>query len=327
MTKTPDNRPVGGGSFSAVELDDEVLDATTDKSLSQGRIVLNRFLHHRGAMVSMVVFLIVVIVAFTSIGFGPFPGWWPHGYKTPMPVENGGRPTIGLFSWGNHPFGQDNVGKDYFALAMRGTQISIMIALVVGIVSTLIGTLVGALAGYFRGWVESLLMRITDMFIVIPLLILAAIIGQMTGSMGPLFLALMLGLLSWTGLARMVRGEVMSLREREFVAAADALGASSWRIIVRHILPNCLGTIIVNATLSIAAAILLETSLSYLGFGVRPPDTSLGLLISDYQTTFSTRPWLFFVPAFMILAIALTVNFIGDGLRDAFDPRQKGKVK
>ena len=244
-----------------------------------------------------------------------------------MPVVNGGAPTIGLFHLGEHPFGQDNVGKDYFALAMRGTQISIMIALVVGLVSTLIGTLVGALAGYFRGWVESLLMRITDMFIVIPLLILAAIIGQMTGSMGPLFLALMLGLLSWTGLARMVRGEVMSLREREFVAAADALGASSWRIIVRHILPNCLGTIIVNATLSIASAILLETSLSYLGFGVRPPDTSLGLLISDYQTTFATRPWLFFVPAAMILAIALTVNFIGDGLRDAFDPRQKGKVK
>ncbi len=313
--------------FNAVELDDEVLDATTDKSLSQGRIVLNRFLHHRGAMVSMIVFLFVVVLAYTSIGFGPIPGWWPHSYKQPMPVVNGGAPTIGFFHLGEHPFGQDNVGKDYFALAMRGTQISIMIALVVGLVSTLIGTLVGALAGYFRGWVESLLMRITDMFIVIPLLILAAIIGQMTGSMGPLFLALMLGLLSWTGLARMVRGEVMSLREREFVAAADALGASSWRIIVRHILPNCLGTIIVNATLSIASAILLETSLSYLGFGVRPPDTSLGLLISDYQTTFATRPWLFFVPAAMILAIALTVNFIGDGLRDAFDPRQKGKVK
>ena len=163
--------------FNAVELDDEVLDATTDKSLSQGRIVLNRFLHHRGAMVSMIVFLFVVIVAYTSIGFGPIPGWWPHSYKQPMPVVNGGAPTIGLFHLGEHPFGQDNVGKDYFALAMRGTQISIMIALVVGLVSTLIGTLVGALAGYFRGWVESLLMRITDMFIVIPLLILAAIIG------------------------------------------------------------------------------------------------------------------------------------------------------
>ena len=313
--------------FNVVELDDEILDATTDKSMSQGQIVLRRFLHHRGAMVSLVIFVLVVLLAFSSIGFGPIPGWWPHSYKQPMPVVNGGAPTIGLFHLGEHPFGQDNVGKDYFALAMRGTQISIMIALVVGLVSTLIGTLVGALAGYFRGWVESLLMRITDMFIVIPLLILAAIIGQMTGSMGPLFLALMLGLLSWTGLARMVRGEVMSLREREFVAAADALGASSWRIIVRHILPNCLGTIIVNATLSIASAILLETSLSYLGFGVRPPDTSLGLLISDYQTTFATRPWLFFVPAAMILAIALTVNFIGDGLRDAFDPRQKGKVK
>lgn len=234
---------------------------------------------------------------------------------------------MGWFHLGEHPFGQDNVGKDYFALVMRGTQISIIIAFVVGIVSTLIGTLIGALAGYYRGWIESVLMRMTDLFIVIPLLVLAAIVGQMFGNQGPVFLAVMLGLLSWTGLARMVRGEVMSLREREFVSAAHALGAGAPRIILRHILPNCLGTIIVSATLSIASAILLETALSYLGFGVQSPDTSLGLLISNYQTTFSTRPWLFFAPAAMILLIALSVNFIGDGLRDAFDPRQKGKVK
>ncbi len=313
--------------FNVVELDDEILDATTDKSMSQGQIVLRRFLHHRGAMVSLVIFVLVVLLAFSSIGFGPIPGWWPHSYTRPMEVVNGTAPTMGWFHLGEHPFGQDNVGKDYFALVMRGTQISIIIAFVVGIVSTLIGTLIGALAGYYRGWIESVLMRMTDLFIVIPLLVLAAIVGQMFGNQGPVFLAVMLGLLSWTGLARMVRGEVMSLREREFVSAAHALGAGAPRIILRHILPNCLGTIIVSATLSIASAILLETALSYLGFGVQSPDTSLGLLISNYQTTFSTRPWLFFAPAAMILLIALSVNFIGDGLRDAFDPRQKGKVK
>ena len=120
-----------------------------------------------------------------------------------------------------------------------------------------------------------------------------------------------------------MRGEVLSLREREFVAAARAVGTSSWRIIVRHILPNALGTIIVNATLLISAAILVETALSFLGFGVRPPNTSLGLLISENQNALSTRPWLFWWPGVFIVSIALCVNFIGDGLRDAFDPRQQ----
>ena len=122
------------------------------------------------------------------------------------------------------------------------------------------------------------------------------------------------------------QSEVLSLREREFVSAARALGASNRRIIIRHILPNCLGTIIVSATLLIASAVLLETSLSFLGYGVKSPDTSLGLLISQYQSSFATRPWLFFAPAAAILIFALSVNFIGDGLRDAFDPRQRGKA-
>ena len=209
---------------------------------------------------------------------------------------------------------------------MRGTQNSIIIAFVVGLVGTFIGTVVGAIAGYYRGWVEAALMRMTDLFIVIPLLVLAAVVGRMTGEFGIVFLAFMLGILYWTGLARLVRGEVLSLREREFISAARALGASNRRIIIRHILPNCLGTIIVSATLLIASAVLLETSLSFLGYGVKSPDTSLGLLISQYQSSFATRPWLFFAPAAAILIFALSVNFIGDGLRDAFDPRQRGKA-
>jgi len=135
-------------------------------------------------------------------------------------------------------------------------------------------------------------------------------------------LDLMLGLVTWTGLARLVRGEVLSLREREFVSAARAIGTGPGRIIFKHILPNTVGVIIVAATLAIAAAILLESSLSYLGFGVQAPDTSLGRLISDYQNSFTTRPWLFWWPGIFILLIALSVNFLGDGLRDAFDPRQ-----
>ncbi|MDP9806429.1 peptide/nickel transport system permease protein [Trueperella bonasi] len=316
----------GSENFDLVELEDEVLDNTADRSYSQGQLVLRRFLRHKGAMISLVVLIGIIVLAFTSLGFGPIPGWYPHSYITPMPIENGGAPTISWSGFGTHPFGQDNVGVDYFALVKRGTQKSIIIALIVGLVSTAIGTAIGAIAGYFRGWTEAILMRITDLFIVIPMLVLAAVIGQMVGGGGIVLLAVMLGLLSWTGLARLVRGEVLSLREREFVSAARAVGAPPSRIIVRHILPNALGTIIVSATLSIASAILLETSLSYLGFGVRAPETSLGLLINNYQQTFSTRPWLFFAPAAMILAIALSINFIGDGLRDAFDPRQKAKV-
>lgn len=294
------------------------------KSYSQGQLVLRRFFRHKGAIVSGIFLLAVVILAFSSIGFGPIPGWWDKSYVSSAPVVNAGRPTLTLwpFSLGEHPFGQDNTGKDYFALVMRGTQRSLTIAFTVGIVSTIIGTAIGALAGYFRGWVEAVLMRLTDLFIVVPLLVLAAVLGQMASGRGIWALALMLGLVTWTNLARLVRGEVLSLREREFVAAARAMGTGATRIIVKHILPNTVGVIIVAATLAIASAILLETSLSFLGFGVQAPDTSLGRLISDYQNSFTTRPWLFWWPGIFILAIALTVNFLGDGLRDAFDPRQ-----
>jgi peptide/nickel transport system permease protein len=287
-----------------------------DKSYSQGQLVRRRFFHHRGAIVSIVVLAIIVLLAFTSIGIGSIPGWWDKHPAMQYPKIGTGSPTS------THPFGQDTIGKDYFALVMLGTQKSIIIAFGVGLISTVIGTVIGALAGYFRGWIESLLMRLTDLLIVIPLLVLAAVLGKMASQWGIWGLTLMLGLVSWTGLARLVRGEVLSLRERDFVVAATAIGTGSSRIIFKHILPNAVGTIIVSATLTISAAILLETSLSFLGFGVQSPDTSLGLLISQYQTAFTTRPWLFWWPGLMILAIALCVNFIGDGLRDAFDPRQ-----
>ena len=324
----PGGQGADPGSLQPVtRVEDDLEGATTDKSYSQGQLVLRRFLRHRAAMISLAVLVFVTVLAFTSIGVGPIPGWWKYDYLQPVEVVNGGRPTLSLwpFSIGEHPFGQDTIGRDWFAMVMRGTQRSLIIAFVVGIVSTLVGTAVGALAGYYRGWVEALLMRMTDLLIVIPLLALAAALGQISGGRNIFVLAMVLGLVTWTGLARLVRGEILSLREREFVSAARAVGTSPARIIVKHILPNTLGTIIVAATLSIASAILLETSLSYLGFGVKPPDTSLGLLISDYQNAFTSRPWLFWWPGIFILGIALAVNFIGDGLRDAFDPRQNRK--
>ncbi|MFF4772310.1 ABC transporter permease [Microtetraspora fusca] len=298
---------------------------------TQRQLVTRRFFRHKGALFGLALFALVFILAFSSIGFGPIPGWWDKSWTGTGTVLDRGRPTLSLLPeflggtgihLGEHPFGQDNLGKDYFALTMRGAQISIIVALAIGLVSTVVGTVIGALAGYFRGWAESVLMRFTDVMITIPVIVIGAVVGRMAGNLGPYFLALMLGIITWTSVARLVRGQFLSLREKEFVEAARAVGTSANRIIFKHILPNTLGVIIVSATLAVSSGILLETALSFLGFGVKLPDTSLGQLIETYRSAMVTRPWLFWWPGIFIIAIALSVNFIGDGLRDAFDPRQ-----
>ena len=297
--------------------------------LSQGQIVRRRFFRHKGALVALFVLTFVVLLAFTSVGvqIGDWKpgGWWPYTWNIAVEVENAGKPTLSLwpFAIGNHPFGQDQVGRDIFATVMRGTQQSLTIMLIVGLIATFIGTVIGAVAGYYRGWTDAILMRFTDVIITIPVIVIGAVLGRKFGIAGALILALILGLVLWTGLARLVRGEFLSLREREFVDAAKVAGARDSRIIFRHILPNAIGVIIVNATLLMAAAILIETALSYLGYGVHAPDTSLGKIISENQAAFSTRPWLFWWPGAFIITIALCINFVGDGLRDAFDPRQR----
>ena len=272
------------------------------------------------------------------MGYWGIPGWWKYNHEEVSPLINDGVPTASLWplAWGEHPFGQDRIGRDLFAMTMRGAQQSITVMVVIGLIAGLIGVVVGALSGYFRGWTEAVLMRLTDVIIIIPALLLAAVMAQMAGrrdsggwfaafasSNGILALGIFLGLITWVGLARLMRGEFLSLREREFVDAARISGASNARIIFKHILPNAVGVLIVNVTLTMSAAILTETALSYLGVGVKAPDTSLGLLISQNQEAFATRPWLFWFPGLFIVLICLSINFIGDGLRDAFDPRQK----
>ena len=293
--------------------------------VSQGRLVLRRFLANKVAVVSGILFLLLAVFSISAIGFGPVPGWWKYDYTTLNAQNNGGAPTLSVFpfSLGDHPFGQDRIGIDYFAMTMRGIQNSILVMLIISITGTAVGTIIGALAGYYRGWVDAVLMRITDVFIVIPIIVIGAVVGRATGGLGVIPLAFFLAMVSWTTIARLVRAEFLSLREREFVEAARVAGASDARIIFKHILPNAIGVVIVAATLLAASAILLETALSYLQLGVRPPDVSLGLIISDNQSAFSTRPWLFWWPAVFIVLLAVLVNFVGDGLRDAFDPRQK----
>jgi peptide/nickel transport system permease protein len=293
--------------------------------VSQGRLILRRFLSNKVAVVSGILFVLLALFSISAIGLGPIPGWWKYDYTALNAQNDGGAPTLSLwpFSFGDHPFGQDRIGIDYFAMTMRGIQNSILVMVVISVVGTAVGTVIGALAGYYRGWVDSVLMRITDVFIVIPIIVIGAVVGRATGGLGVIPLAFFLAMVSWTTIARLVRAEFLSLREREFVEAARVAGASDARIIFKHILPNAIGVVIVAATLLAASAILLETALSYLQLGVRPPDVSLGLIISDNQSAFQTRPWLFWWPAVFIVVLAVLVNFVGDGLRDAFDPRQK----
>jgi ABC-type dipeptide/oligopeptide/nickel transport system permease subunit len=316
------------------------------EGLTQRQIVFRRFIHHRAAMISICVLISLTIFVFTALNFkiGPiaYHGWWRYGikdipelqYKT-CPGRTIGCPSISIRpTWlggsgihlGQHPFGQDDIGRDYFALVMRGAQRSMLLMVIIGAVAAVIGTVVGSISGYFRGTIDALLMRFTDFIITVPAIIIGSVIGYHFGNLGALFLALLLGLFVWTGLARLVRGEFLKFRELEFVDAARVAGASNRRIIFKHILPNAVGIIIVSVTLLMSGAILLESALSYIGFGVVAPDVSLGLLISQYQDSFTTRPWLFWYPGLIIITIALSVNFIGDGLRDAFDPRQRRRL-
>lgn len=294
------------------------------KGMSQAALIRKRFFGHTAAMISLCVVGAIVLLVYTSMGIGPIPGWWQFDYSTPYPLADPeGKPTL------RHPFGQDQVGRDNFAMTMRGAQQSIFVMVVLGAVACALGVVMGAIAGYFRGITDSILMRFAEAVMITPLIVIAAILGVIVsrsqfGKDNPVLLfCLFIGAVIWVSLARLVRAEFFSLREREFVDAARIAGAKDSRIIFKHVLPNAVGVIIVNTTLLMSEAILLESALSYLGFGVQPPDVSLGGLISANQSTFETRPWLFWWPGLFIVAICLSINFIGDGLRDAFDPRQK----
>ncbi|WP_433278644.1 ABC transporter permease [Pseudonocardia xinjiangensis] len=276
---------------------------------SQAQLVLRRFLQHRAAMISLVILVMVVLLAYVG-------GLLWHYQAGDITPDNSQPPSL------DHPFGTDSVGKDQFAEVLRGTRISLQVAVSVAVFATVVGTIWGSLAGFFGGRTDSLLMRFADLILTLPLIAVAAMLAHNFGGTWYL-IALVVAVLYSPYVSRVSRGVVLSLREKEYVEAARALGATNTRIIVRHLVPNALGSILVNLTILVALAILLETALSYLGFGVQTPDTSLGLLVSQAQTALTTRPWLFYFPGLFIIVIALTINFIGDGLRDALDPQQR----
>ena len=292
----------------------------TPQDAGQWRAALRRLRSHRVAMVGLGFLVFMFLACFVGAHFAQDPN-----YQDLL------QPTSGPS--GAHWFGTDELSRDSFSRVLHGGQISLKVALGVALFSTAIGVMIGALAGFYRGWLDGLLMRFTDLWIALPALPFLAVavsIGTVDlgpfGSLdlgGPFGITLLLSCLLWGSIARVVRGATLALREREFVDAARAIGASNTRIITRHVLPNCMGPIIVNATLVVAEAILVESTLSFLGFGIQPPTPSWGNLLSDSIGTVQDWWWLTVFPGLAIFLTVLAVNFVGDGLRDALDPRRQ----
>lgn len=290
---------------------------------SQWQLILRRFVRHRLAVASLFVLVTLYVVVSLPQLTAPY-----HLNPRVLPLSQA---NIGPSA--KHWFGTDELGRDQLTRIMYASKVSMTIGLMVAIFSTLIGTLVGAFAGYFGGWLDQLLMRITDLFLVVPAIAIVAIAQQglvgkdlpIVGHVGSTTLLIMImSVLFWQTIARVVRGLFLSIKEKEYVDAARASGASSRRIMFRHILPNVIGPIVVNATLVVAAAILLESALSFLGFGIKPPAVSLGSMLSQSESAVGTSTaYLIYYPGLALLVIVLCVNFLGDGLRDALDPQSQ----
>jgi peptide/nickel transport system permease protein len=288
--------------------------ATTAKSgvdvarfASRRTLVLRRFLRNKPAVVS----LILLVALF--IGCYAVPPLLPYSYSDLDYLALQQPPTV------DHWFGTNALGQDLLAQTLRGMQKSMLIGVCVAFISTIIAATVGTVAGYFGGWRDRTLMWVVDLMLVVPSFLLIAIVVQRTK--GNIFwLIVLLAAFSWMISSRIVRGMTMSLRDREFVAAARYMGVSNRRIIVRHIVPNVASIIIIDTALNVGVAVLAETALSFLGFGIQPPDVSLGTLIAAGTPSATTFPWLFLFPAGMLVLIILCANLVGDGLRDALDP-------
>jgi len=267
---------------------------------------------HRLAIASLVIVLIMTIACAAA------PLITPYDFDAIDLANIRQAPSL------EHWMGTDDLGRDLLTRVLFGGRVSILIGILAAVFGTAMGSLVGAIGGYYGGRLDSVLMRITDVTYAIPTLPLLIILSSYTRATG-ISMAIIIGLLSWMATARVVRGEVLSIKQMLYVEAARGLGASNFRIITRQVLPNALGPIVVGATLAVGYAIILESSLSFLGLGVQPPTPTWGNLLMDAQSTMATKPWLTIFPGLAILLVVLSVNFIGDGLQDALDPTGRAK--
>jgi peptide/nickel transport system permease protein len=295
--------------------------------LSLGQLVWRRFRRHKMAMFGAVTLILLFVYSFG--GALIFPESYANFADTPLRLS---APSA------QHPFGTDTIGRDVLARTIYGGQISLIIGLLAVLIENIIGILVGALAGYYGGFIDSLLMRITEAMLNIPEIFLLIVMAKFFGGQIPelelfgrtfsgsvVVIVLIIGFTSWMYLARIVRAQFLSLKENEFILAARATGTSNFEIIFRHILPNSIAPIIVSATLGVANAILAEAYISFLGLGVQPPTATWGNMLDGANNYLESAPWLWFFPGLLILLTVLSINFLGDGLRDAIDPRSRAE--
>ena len=276
------------------------------------KLVFRRFLRNKPAVIAGIALILLVIGAFA------IPPFLPYDYQQRDPLALLQPPSP------QHLFGTNEIGQDMLAQTLHGLQKSLMIGFCVAILAALIAVTTGAIAGLLGGWTDRVVMWLVDLLLVVPSFIIIAIFApRMKGSGSILLLIVLLAAFSWMISARIVRGMTLSLRDREFVRAARYMGASTRSVIVTHIVPNIASILIIDTTLAVGIAIMSETGLSYLGFGVQPPDVSLGSLIAFGTKSALTFPWLFLFPGGFLIAIVLCANLVGDGLRDAFDPTSR----
>jgi peptide/nickel transport system permease protein len=291
---------------SQTEGDQPPLDET--RIASRWGVLLQRFLRRRLAVAGLVVIVLLFLLAFV----GPYLTQWKYTDHDFEAFLQGPSTT--------HWFGTTQTGGDVYALTLRGMQKSLIIGLLVALFSTGMAAVVGSFAGYFGGWIDRGLMWFVDLLLVLPSFLIIAILSPTFRGKTWLVFVVLLAAFLWMVTARIVRGMTISLRDREYVLAARYMGVPAPRIIFRHILPNISSLLIVDATINVSTAVIAETGLSYFGFGVQPPDVSLGTLIADGTRSAVTYPWMFAFAAGLLVAVVLAVNLVGDGLRDALDP-------
>lgn len=275
------------------------------------KLVWRRFLRNKVAVTSLVILILLFVAAYT------LPHFLPYSY-TDLDTANTYQPP-GPKHW----FGTTSIGEDVLAQTLRGLQKSLVIGFGAAIISALIATLAGSMAGLLGGWPDRVIMWLVDILLVVPSFIMIALFAPKTkGNGNVVLLMVLIAVFGWMVSARIVRGLSLSLREREFVRAARYMGASTWTIITTHIVPNIASILIIDTTLAVGSAVMAETGLSFLGFGVQPPDVSLGSLIGKNATSLN-YPWMWGFAGLFLVTIVLCANLIGDGLRDAFDPTAK----
>lgn len=282
------------------------------ESRSLTRDAMRRLLRNKAAAISLIVLTLLILAALIAPSLIPFgyedPDW--AAFRTPPDFASG------------HYFGTDQNGRDLLARTLYGTRVSLAVALVATLVSVIIGVLYGAVSGYFGGKLDSIMMRFVDIMYALPYILFVILLMVIFGRNVYLLFAA-IGALEWLTMARIVRGQTLSLKHREFIEAARASGQRPMKIILKHIVPNLVGPVVIYAALTVPEIIATESFLSYLGFGVQEPLTSLGTLIADGTNSMETDPWLLAFPAVFLVALLMSLLFIGDGLRDAFDPKDR----